>query len=187
MGATVTLSERVRASLAKEVERARTARSGDRALGDVLDLLLATVEVQFEGEMLASILLLDDDGQRLWHGAAPSLPGDYCAAIDGVKIGPNVGSCGTAAYLGHPVYVTDIAADPLWIDYRDLADRFDLRACWSTPIQGRSRPILGTFAIYYRTPRSPTPDELLAIRHIVQTAADAIEEHRAAGSSFSPN
>jgi GAF domain-containing protein len=179
MGARNILAERVRASLAEEAARARHVAAGREALPHILELLLATVEVQFEGQMLASILLLDEEGRRLLHGAAPSLPADYCAAIDGVKIGPKVGSCGTAAYLGHPVYVTDIAIDPLWADFRELAAAHGLRACWSTPIEGRTRPILGTFAIYYRTPRSPTADELEAIRHIVHTAAEAIEGPRA--------
>ena len=173
------LAERVRNSLSEEVARAREAYSGDEALGHILELLLAAVEVQFEGQMLASILLLDAEGQHLLHGAAPSLPTDYSAAIDGVRIGPKVGSCGTAAYLGHPVYVTDIATDPLWIDFRDLAAAYGLRACWSTPIEGSTRPILGTFAIYYRDPRSPTADELEAIKHIVHSAADAIERYAA--------
>lgn len=174
-GLTSHLTERIRTILADEAERAGKAVCGGEALEHVLGLLLATVEVQFDGLMLASILLLDAEGTRLRHGAAPSLPSDYCAAIDGVAIGPEVGSCGAAAYLGHPVYVTDIASDPLWTDFRELAAQHGLRACWSTPIQGRKRPILGTFAIYYRTPRSPTPDELIAIRHIVDCAADAIE------------
>ena len=175
MVSTTLLSERVRTALDAEVERVRASSSDPEALSRTLELLLAAVEVQFDGEMLASILVLDEDGERLRHGAAPSLPGDYCAAIDGVKIGPKVGSCGTAAYLGHPVYVTDIAKDPLWADFKDLAAQHGLKACWSTPIDGETRPVLGTFAIYYRTPRSPTPDELEAIRHIVRTTAAALE------------
>ncbi len=178
MGAATLLSERVRASLAEEAERIRRDRSGADALGQILELLLAAVELQFEGAMLASILLLDAKGERLRHGGAPSLPKDYCSAIDGLKIGPNVGSCGTAAYLGHPVYVTDIRSDPLWTDFRDLAGAHDLRACWSTPINGSDGKILGTFAIYYRTPRSPTTDELEAIKHVISTAAEAIERAR---------
>ena len=179
MGSSTLLSERVRASLAEEVERVRAAGSEEGALGRILELLLAAVEVQFEGEMLASILLLDAAGERLRHGAAPSLPGDYCAAIDGVKIGPGVGSCGTAAYLGHPVYVTDISTDPLWTDFRDLAATYDLRACWSTPITGSNGRVLGTFALYYRTPRSPTADEVEAIKHVISTTAEAIERFSA--------
>ncbi len=175
MGSATPLSERVRASLAEEAERVRNAGSGDEALGRILELLLAAVEVQFDGEMLASILLLDAKGERLRHGAAPSLPGDYCVAIDGLKIGPGVGSCGTAAYLGHPVYVTDIATDPLWADFRELAAAHGLRACWSTPVTASDGRMLGTFAIYYRTPRSPTSDEVEAIKHVISTAAEAIE------------
>ena len=177
MGSTNLLSERVRTSLTEEAQRARLAYSGGEALSRILELLVAAVEVQFEGEMLASILLLDAEGERLVHGAAPSLPKDYNDAINGIRIGPKVGSCGTAAYLGHPVYVTDITLDPLWRDFRELAGRFGLRACWSTPIPGRTRPVLGTFALYYRSPRSPTPDEVEAIGHVIHTAADAIEQY----------
>ena len=177
MGSATPLSERLRASLAEEAERVRIAHSGGEALGRILELLMAAVEVQFDGEMLASILLLDAEGEHLRHGAAPSLPGDYCAAIDGLKIGPKVGSCGTAAYLGHPVYVTDIASDPLWADFRELAAEHGLRACWSTPIAGQAGRVLGTFAIYYRTPRSPTTDEVEAIKHVISTAAEAIERY----------
>ena len=181
MGSTKPLSDRVRTALAEEAERVRAEPRGD-SQGHLLELMLAAVEVQFEGQMLASILLLDRDGQHLRHGAAPSLPAAYCQAIDGLRIGPKVGSCGTAAYLGHAVYVTDIANDPLWADFKDLAAEHDLRACWSTPIEGRGGPILGTFAIYYRTPRSPTPDELEAIRHIVGGAAALIEQHEPVSS-----
>ena len=80
--------------------------------------------------VLASILLVDHDGLHLRHGAAPSLPASYCDAIDGAPIGPSVGSCGTAAYRREPVFVSDIATDPLWADFRDLALGAGLRACW---------------------------------------------------------
>ena len=91
------------------------------SLEDVLNRHLLTVEKMSDIEIMTSILLLSPDGKRLTHGAAPSLPGPYVEAIDGSEIGPVAGSCGTAAYLGRPVYVTDIATDPLWAAYRDLA------------------------------------------------------------------
>ena len=99
--------------------------------------------------MLTSILLLE--GSTLRHGAAPNLPPAYCSAIDGSEIGPREGSCGTAAFFGRPVYVTDIDTDPLWADYRELALAHGLRACWSTPIFNDQAAVIGTFAIY----RSP--------------------------------
>jgi GAF domain-containing protein len=141
----------------------------------VVEELLALVEAASGGDMLCSVLRLTDDGRRLRHCAAPRLPDAYNAAIDGIEIGPRVGSCGTAAYLGHAVYVTDIATDALWKDFRDLALGHGLRACWSTPIEGRDRRLLGTFAVYHRTPRSPTPDELSYIRMISESAALALE------------
>jgi GAF domain-containing protein len=147
-------------------------------LGDILEGLLMAAEAQSRGGMLASVLLLDEEGKRLLHGAAPTLPEAYCEAIHGIEIGPGVGSCGTAAYLGHPVYVTDIATDPLWKDFRDLALGHGLRACWSTPLEGSGGRILGTFAVYHRATRSPTPDELATIGRISSLAVAAIEASR---------
>jgi transcriptional regulator with GAF, ATPase, and Fis domain len=98
--------------------------------------------------MFGSILLLDKDGVHLRHGAAPSLPAEYTAAIDGVAIGPSVGSCGTAAYCKDAVYVEDIATDPRWADYKAVALPHGLHACWSTPIFDAQRQVLGTFAMY---------------------------------------
>ena len=149
------------------------------ALSEVLETLIREIEAGSRGGMLGSILLLDEAGERLLHGAAPSLPEAYCRAIDGIRIGPNVGSCGTAAYLGHAVYVTDVALDPLWTDFRDLALAHGLRACWSTPIEGEAGEVLGTFAIYHRTPRTPTPDELALTRAVSEVAAKAIVRSRA--------
>jgi PAS domain S-box-containing protein len=103
-------------------------------------------------DVLASVLLIEDG--RLKHGAA-SLPRAYVETIDGVAIGPAVGSCGTAAYFAKQVIVSDIANDPLWVDYRDAALLHSLRACWSTPIMSPEAKVIGTFAMYYREPRSP--------------------------------
>jgi hypothetical protein len=145
--------------------------NGD-TLGIVLTRYLLAVEATTDSNMLTSILLLD--GSRLRHGAAPNLPATYCDAIDGLEIGPGAGSCGTAAFFGHPIYVTDIATDPLWIDYREIALRHGLHACWSTPICTAQGAVIGTFAIYHLTPRSPTRDEVTAIRTITDHVARAI-------------
>ena len=110
------------------------------ALADVLDCLVRLVEQQADG-MRCSVLLLDDDGTHVRHGAAPSLPAEYVRAIDGLAIGPRNGSCGTAMFLGTPVIVTDILTDPLWDDYREVARQAGLRACWSTPICSPQRQV----------------------------------------------
>jgi len=147
----------------------------------VLESLLLTAEVASGGGMVASILLVDETGRHLMHGAAPNLPGAYCKAIDGIVIGPGVGSCGTAAHLGHPVYVADIERDALWADFRDLARRYGLRACWSTPIFGDRGEVIATFAVYHHTPRSPTPEELGALDLVSRAARTAILQHRNLG------
>jgi len=152
------------------------ARGDSRAL--ILDALCRLVEERATGS-LCSILVLDPSASRLRHGAAPSLPIGYAEAIDGVVIGPSVGSCGTAAYRGEPVMVCDIATDPLWTDYRDLASAHGLRACWSTPILSGRGKVLGSFAMYYREPRAPTGDEAGLTEVATRIAGLAIEHQTA--------
>ena len=149
-----------------------------RALSDVLDSLVRLVEHQADG-MLCTVLLLDEDGIRVRHGSAPSLPPDYVQAIDGLPIGPRNGSCGTAMHLGTRVIVTDITTDPLWEDHRHVALRFGLRACWSTPIFSPQRKVLGSFAMYYVEPRAPSDEELRLIETAADIARIAIEQQRA--------
>jgi PAS domain S-box-containing protein len=143
-------------------------------LPDILTLLCSEVERQ-DGGMLCSILLLE--GTKLRHGAGPSLPDEYNRAIDGVTIGPSVGSCGTAAYKNESVVVRDIATDPLWADYRDLALRHGLQACWSTPIHSAAGTVLGTFAIYYGTPSMPSPTQRELVAISVYLGGISIERH----------
>jgi PAS domain S-box-containing protein len=147
-------------------------------LSQVLSELLTAVEAEHGNGMLTSILLMSDDGQSLRHGAAPSLPSAYNEAVDGIAVAEGVGSCGTAAARGAPVYVSDISVDPLWQDFRDLASTHNLHACWSTPIRATGDEILGTFAVYYDAPRSATREDIDAIAFVTQTAALAIERHR---------
>src|SRR4051812_31972324 len=135
---------------------------------------LLTVEKLSDIEIMTSVLLLSPDGKRLTHGAAPSLPEPYREAINGSEIGPSAGSCGTAAFLGRPIYVTDIATDPLWAAYRDLALPHGLRSCWSTPIRHADGHVLGTFAIYHRNSSGPIREELDAIKVITDNVAEAL-------------
>jgi PAS domain S-box-containing protein len=141
-------------------------------LSAILETICRSVEELAPG-VLCSILLLE--GDRLRHGAAPSLPHDYNQKVDGLKIGPTVGSCGTAAYLKKPVIVSDTFTDPLWADFRDLAQQYGLRACWSTPILSQQGEVLGTFAMYYREVRSPSAYELQLIERVTHMASLAIE------------
>jgi PAS domain S-box-containing protein len=144
-----------------------------------LDLLLELIEAESPG-MLCSILLLDPDGLHLRHASAPRLPAEYTNCIDGAAIGPKVGSCGTAAYLGERVIVEDIATDALWEDYRAYALPFGLRACWSTPIFDAERRVLGTFAMYFGEPGRPDESHLRLIELSTYIASIAIAQHRAA-------
>jgi len=143
----------------------------------ILDAACLLVEELASGS-LCSILLFDPSANCLRHGAAPSLPKTYTEAIDGAVIGPSVGSCGTAAYRAEPVIVSDIATDPLWADFRDLASAHNLQACWSTPILSSAGKVLGTFATYYRQPRSPGSQEQNVIERITNLASIAIEREQ---------
>lgn len=146
-------------------------------LTEVLDGMARCIEELAPEEVLVSVLLAEPDGLHLRHGAAPSLPAFYNDAIDGIATGEGVGSCGTAAHRREPVIVTDIATDPFWDDFRHLAEKAGLGACWSTPILARDGGLLGTFAMYHRAPRAPQDTDLALIRVFAGTAALAIERH----------
>ncbi|WDZ83849.1 GAF domain-containing protein [Micromonospora cathayae] len=147
-------------------------------LSEVLEGMARSIEDLAPREVFVSVLLADPDGRHLRHGAAPSLPDFYNQAIDGIATGEGVGSCGTAAHRREAVIVTDIATDPFWDDFRELAGRAGVAACWSTPILARDGSLLGTFAMYHRTPRVPQDTDLALARIFTGTAALAIERHR---------
>jgi formate hydrogenlyase transcriptional activator len=146
-------------------------------LNEVLTTITRLIEAHDTG-MLCSIFLLDEDGLHLQYGAAPNLPEAYRVATDGVRIGPNVGSCGTAAYLRQPVFVSDIASDPRWVKFRDFALQNGLRAAWSTPMMSHDGKVLGTFCMYYGEVRRPEPSEIQLIDYAGRIAGIAIERDR---------
>jgi signal transduction histidine kinase len=145
------------------------------SIQEVLEGIVAWIERHSDGEVIASVLRADSEGKTLLHGAAPSLPDFFNAAVHGTPVQYGVGSCGTAAFLREQVIVDDIANDPLWQDYTDLTTRAGLGACWSTPLIGKQGDLLGTFAMYFRTPRKPTDNDLHIIRLVGRTLVIAIE------------
>jgi PAS domain S-box len=165
------------ALLAGEKRLLEMVAKGD-SLSAILEAICRLVEELCSG-CLCSILLLDSSGKRLWHGAGPSIPKPYAQAIDGFVIGPDVGSCGSAAYRAEQVIVSDIATDPRWARFRDEALTNGLRACWSTPILSLENRVLGTFAMYYAEPRSPAPRHQDVIEQITHLASIAIQRKRA--------
>ena len=146
-------------------------------LAAVLEALARLVEEHSNG--LCSILLVDQSGAALRHGAAPSLPGSYVAAIDGINIGPAAACCGTAAYRKEAVIVTDIASDSLWAGYRDLALSFGLRSCWSSPILSTGGDVLGTFDVYHREINTPGAQDLQLVDVAGKIAGIAIQSQTA--------
>jgi len=148
--------------------------SSGAALSTVLERIARGIESMIDGA-LASILLLDEDGAHIRHGAAPSLPEAFVRAIDGSAIGPAAGSCGTAMSRGETVIAEDIAGDPLWADWRTLALQHGLRACWSSPVKNAEGTVLGSFALYHRSPRRPQADEIDLIGRVQGLVATTLE------------
>jgi PAS domain S-box-containing protein len=175
----LSLMSRTSAHLA--FRRTMTLIAGGNPLPAVLEAIVLAVEAE-DPAILCSILLLDEAGLHLLHGAAPSLPDAYNQAIHGAAIGPAVGSCGTAAALGVRVIVEDIQTDPLWADYKHLAAAAGLVACWSQPIRAASGQVLGTFAIYHRQISAPDADDIAFIEAAADLAAIAIDRRRAEDS-----
>src|SRR5438477_11909588 len=151
--------------------------AADAPLADVLKKLVLLMEGQAEG-LRCCILLLNRDGKHVRHGAAPNLPEAYVKAVDGAPIGPRNGSCGTAMYTRRPVVVTDVMTDPLWADYRELAQICGLRACWSTPILSWQGEVLGSFAMYRQEKRGPQPEEMRLTEIATHIAGIAIDRQR---------
>ncbi|CAI8703961.1 EAL domain-containing protein [Pseudomonas sp. P5_152] len=125
----------------------------EESLENVLALMCQEIE-RIAPEVIVSILSVDSNG-ILHPLASPGLPVEYSRAIEGLSIGPIAGSCGTAAYRGKPVLVTDINHDPLWADYKALAEKAGLRACWSIPVRNSCGRVAATFALYFRECRGP--------------------------------
>ncbi|HEY0802303.1 MAG TPA: PAS domain S-box protein, partial [Steroidobacteraceae bacterium] len=169
--------KRAEALLAGEKRILEMVAQGD-SLPRIADSLCRLVE-EHTPDTLTSILLIEDG--RLRHVGKPNLPRAYVEAVDGTAIGPSVGSCGTAAYFGKQVIVSDIASDPWWADYRDLALQHSIRAVWSTPIICSEGKVIGTFAMYYREPRSPSPRDQAIVEQITHLAGVAIQRTRLHG------
>src|SRR6267378_2119412 len=172
--------KRVETLLAGENQILEMVATG-KPLGVILDGLCRLVD-KLSSDSLHSILLFDPNGNCLRRGAGPRFPEAFLAAVDGIEIGPCVGSCGTAAYRKEQVIVSDIETSPLWTNYLELARAYGLRAGWSTPILSSDGSVLGTFAIYWREPRSPGPHHQQIIRQITHLTAVAIERKRSAES-----
>ena len=157
--------------------RALELLAAGASLREVLEVIAHTLEALDTGS-LVSVVAADDTGTRIRTLAAPSLPEAFSRAIDGAAIGPTAGSCGTAMYRRERVIVTDIEADPLWADYREIARTHGLRACWSSPLLSSEGRVLGSFAVYYREPRSPDAASLDLIARASHIAGIAIERRQ---------
>lgn len=178
-GSSRCITERKRVQSTGEAQRrVLQYMAENRPLPEVLDALVRMVELQSDCRMFAAIMLFDEAGMCLRHGAAPSLPTEYNRQIDGVAIGPLQGSCGAAAHLKQPVAVANIASDPRWEVARELAASYGLGACWSMPILSTQGQLLGTFAQYYTEPKEPGKGDWRVLETATRTAAIAIDRKR---------
>ena len=148
--------------------------ASDQPLNAILAYVSSLIEQQ-SPEALCSILLLDSAGRHLLHGAAPSLPEFYNQALNGIAIGPEIGSCGAAAFSGTRVIVEDVMTHPYWASFADLARQAGLRSCWSEPIRAADGKILGVFALYHRNPCVPDTKDLRLIEFAAETISLVIE------------
>jgi len=172
----VTEAQMAEQRLAAENRVMRMISRGE-PLADVLDALAREIESLYPG-MMCSTLILDADGVHVKDVSAPNVPPAFGRALEGAAIGPRTGSCGTAMFRKEPVITFDIAADPLWEDYRAMALPLGLRACWSVPILSAAEGAIGSFAAYHAQPRMPGAEEMALLeigRHI---AGIAIERDR---------
>ena len=163
------LRERLRAEILERI-------TSDDPLPELLAFIALTVEKE-SPEALCSILLVDEEDLYLTVGAAPSLPNEYNSVVSRVRIGEGVGSCGTAAFRRERVVVEDINTHPFWEGFIP-AQKAGLQSCWSEPIFSSSTKLLGTFAIYHRTPAAPGEEEIRRIQQAAAFAAIAIERSR---------
>jgi len=174
----ITERKRIEDALENEKKVLEKIASG-APLRTVLNTLVRGVEAQSCDGMICSVLIFDEAAQCLREGAAPGLPEGYNQIVDGVGIGPNIGSCGSAAYKRAPVFATDIATDPHWVDFAELAKTFGLGACCSTPVFSSEGNLLGTVAMYYRAPHQPSAHDRELIRMATHLAGIVIERARA--------
>ncbi|NOQ63716.1 MAG: EAL domain-containing protein [Methyloprofundus sp.] len=144
----------------------------------ILAEIVRSAEQLYPG-MVCSILLLDKTEAHLTKGAVSSLPDFYNAAVEGLEIGVGVGSCGTAAYTAKRVIVEDIMTHPYWEGFTEIAEKANLKACWSEPIISSKHQVLGTFAIYYREIKSPNDDKLAFIKRMADLTAITLERKMA--------
>src|ERR1700719_1720235 len=168
--------KRAEALLAAEKRTLEMIASG-ACLADILERLCEAVDAQARN-IKSAVMLMDADGMHLRPAAGPRLPKGWVEAITPLKIGRCIGSCGTAASLKQRVIVSDIATDPLWADYRDLALSYGLRAAWSQPLISKNQEVLGTFCLYYAEPRSANETDLRLIEGADHIAVIAIEGER---------
>jgi PAS domain S-box-containing protein len=177
-GTNIEIEERKQAESRLAAEK-RTLEmiAGGARLADILENLCDTIDAQADN-IISTVMLMDPDGMRLWPAAGHRVPRGWVETTSPLPVGPCMGSCGTAAFLKQRVIASDIATDPLWVDYQDVALSYGLRASWSQPLLSKSQQVLGTFGMHYTEPCTPSETELRLIEGAGHIAVIAIEGER---------
>jgi len=160
--------------LALEKEVLELNAKPQASLKSTTDFLLEGLEKIFPG-IRCSVLSLQEDGVTIETLSAPNIPKAYSDDINGKKIGPNMGSCGTAMYLKQNIIIEDIATHKLSECYKDIALQYDMRACWSFPILSSQNKVLASFAVYHTKIKEPTSEELLVFERAINILRIIIE------------
>lgn len=150
--------------------------AADKPIQETLERVCRIIEEQDE-QVIASVLLVN--GDKLVHTAGASLPTDYIAAIDGIRWGIDVGSCGSAVALNTTILTENTQTDPRWNGFSTLALKHGLLACWSHPIVSGDGEVVGSMAIYCRKPCLPKPPQLRLLQETASLAAIVIDRRRA--------
>jgi PAS domain S-box-containing protein len=172
----VTESARLKSLLADQSEVLELATAG-APLIQLLKLVATSARHYCGPQSRATLFLLETEGRHLRYAAGAGMDAAYVKAIDHFRIGPDQPSCGMAAYSGLTEVVPDVAVNDAWAPFLALAEEHEIRACWSHPIRTAGGRILGTIAVYHRTPRTTSPADLDALRLLGHTAALVLEAH----------
>jgi diguanylate cyclase (GGDEF)-like protein len=155
----------------------------DASPHDALALLCHHIESSTRSQ---AVTIITTDSAGLVHVlAAPSVRAPYRAALEGLPIGPNSGSCGSALYTNRSVEVRDIAHNPRWLFYKTLALPLNYRACSSFPIRDAGGRAVGALAVYFDETRTLSDDERVVVDTVI-ALAETVFQNMLPGAAFEP-
>jgi two-component system NarL family sensor kinase len=128
--------------------------------------------------LMSAVFLVDADGKRLTQAAGPHLPDEWRRATTSLPLTPTTTTCGAAVSRREQVVASDVASDPLFEGFHELARADAIAATWSTPLYARDRRVLGTFVVLSSTPGPPSEANLELVTRATHLACIAVERHQ---------